>query len=128
VLVSEPVPPDRLVEELVRFDVGLVIDRPVSRNNELGFPNKLFEYLMAGLAVAVPRLPAMGPFVEEEGVGVTFAPGDPAALAAALNALAADPERLAALRARGRALAVTTYNAEAQAEALVEAWGDAQPG
>jgi glycosyltransferase involved in cell wall biosynthesis len=121
--VAPTVQPDRLVEALAPFHVGLVIDRPVSRNNELGFPNKLFEYLMAGLAVAVPRLPTMQAFVEREQVGVSFEPGRPGELAAALNTLASDRPLLERLRRRSRELALERYNAEAQSTALDEAWG-----
>ena len=56
-LVLDPVPPADLVTALAEFDVGLIINRPVTRNDELVFPNKLFEYMMAGLAVVAPRLP-----------------------------------------------------------------------
>ena len=123
VAVGEPVPVSDMVAALRPFEVGLVIDRPVSRNNELGFPNKLFEYLMAGLAVAVPHLPTMGPFVEREQVGVTYEPGRPELLAARLRHLAADRALLLELRRRARAAALGRYNAEAQAGALAQAWG-----
>jgi glycosyltransferase involved in cell wall biosynthesis len=120
--VVEPVPPDRLVEALRGYDVGLVINRPVTRNDELVFPNKLFEYLMAGLAVAVPRLPGMTPLVEGERVGVTYEPGAPEDLGRALTALAREPERLDAMRRTARRLALERYNAEAQREVLAAAW------
>ena len=59
VRVEPPVPPAQLVSALAAYDVGLVIDRPLTDNARLALPNKLFEYLMAGLAVVVPRAPAM---------------------------------------------------------------------
>lgn len=123
VRVLEPVPAADLVSALRGFDVGLIINRPVTRNDELVFPNKLFEYMMAGLAVVAPRLPALAPFVEREGVGLTYAPGDPADLARALNELAADRSRLAEMQRRARAAAEERYNAEAQVPVLLEAWG-----
>jgi glycosyltransferase involved in cell wall biosynthesis len=120
--VVEPVAPDRLVEALAGFEVGLVINRPVTQNDELVFPNKLFEYLMAGLAVAAPRLPGLAPVVDGEGIGVTFEPGRPEDLGAVLTALAGDRGRVLGLRRRARQLAVERYNAEAQADALVSLW------
>jgi glycosyltransferase involved in cell wall biosynthesis len=123
VVVVAPVPPAELVTSLAGFDAGLVIDRPTTRNNELALPNKLFEYLMAGLAVVVPRLPAMTELVEGLDVGVTFEPGSPDALADALSALAADRDRLTAIKQRARRLALERFNAEAQAAELVTAWG-----
>jgi glycosyltransferase involved in cell wall biosynthesis len=121
--VVEPVPPDRLVDALAGFEVGLVINRPVTQNDELVLPNKLFEYLMAGLAVAVPRLPGMTPLVEEADFGVTYEPGRPDALAAALRGLSSDPDRLAELRANARFAAVQRLNSEAQEPLLMRAWG-----
>lgn len=123
VVALDPVDPDRLVEALRGFEVGVVINRPVTRNDELVFPNKLFEYLMAGLAVAVPRLPGMAPLVESEQIGVTYEPGRPEELGAALEGLARDRTRLRAMRERARELAVTRYNAEQQSAQLAEAWG-----
>ena len=120
--IADPVGPDRLVEALAGFHAGLVINRPLTRNDELVLPNKLFEYLMAGLAAVVPRLPGLALIVESEGVGLTFEPGRPQELGAALSALAREPERLAELRARARQVAVERYNAEAQAAALAAAW------
>lgn len=122
VVVAEPVPPDRLVEELAGFHVGLIINRPLTRNDELVFPNKLFEYLMAGLAVAVARLPGMTPLVEGERVGVTYEPGRPEQLGTALSDLAGDGERLERMRRRARELALERYDAEAQADVHARAW------
>jgi glycosyltransferase involved in cell wall biosynthesis len=120
--IVDPVAPTELVAALRGYDVGLIINRPVTRNDELVFPNKLFEYLMAGLAVAVPRLPGMTPLVEGQDVGLTYEPGRPADLGGALAALASEPERLARLRKNARAAAVARYNLEAQREKLAEIW------
>lgn len=125
--VVEPVTPDRLVEALQGFEVGLIIDRPITRNSELSFPNRLFDYLMAGLAVVASRLPGLTPFLERERVGLTFEPGRPEQLAAALEELAGDRDRLAELRARARRRALEHYNAEVQSAALASAWGIGRP-
>jgi glycosyltransferase involved in cell wall biosynthesis len=117
--MAEPVEPDKLVEAAAAFHVGLVINRPLTRNDELVLPNKLFEYLMAGLAVVVPRLPGLAPLVEGEGIGLTYEPGRPELLGAALTELASDPDRLLALRRRARELAVRRFNAETEAAKLV---------
>ena len=123
VRVVEPVQPDALIDALRDFDVGLVIDRPVSRNSELVLPNKLFEYLMAGLAVVAPRLPGLTPLVEGERVGLTFEPGQASSLAAVLERLASDRELLAEMQHRARQAALERYNAPEQARELVAAWG-----
>ena len=124
---AEPIEPDALVEAAAPFHVGLVINRPVTRNDELVLPNKLFEYVMAGLAVVVPRLPGLAPIIEAEGIGLTYEPGQPEQLGAALTELARDDARLAEMRARARQIALDRFNAESQLPVLLRAWG-ASPG
>jgi glycosyltransferase involved in cell wall biosynthesis len=94
----------------------------VTRNDELVFPNKLFEYLMAGLAVAVPRLPGMAPLVEGERIGVTYEPERPDLLADALRRLDGDREELENFRIRAHRLALDRLNAAVAAEVLVSVW------
>ena len=64
--VEDPVPPSEVVTALHGHHVGLLFDRPLTRNAELSAPNKLFEYLMAGLAVVAPDLPGLRWLGEEE--------------------------------------------------------------
>jgi glycosyltransferase involved in cell wall biosynthesis len=121
VFVAEPVEPTALIQALSGFEVGLVINRPLTRNDELVYPNKLFEYLMAGLAVVVPHVEGLAPLVNGEGIGLTYEPGRPDALGAALTKLALDRARLGEMRARARTLALERFNAEAQRETLASA-------
>ena len=121
--VLQPVEPDQIVPTLRAYDVGVVIDRPLALNNEVTLPNKLFEYLMAGLAVVAPDFGALRDFVEGERVGLTFESDRPASLAAALTTLARDRRLLEELRRRARRAAVERYNAEAAQQTLRAAWG-----
>jgi glycosyltransferase involved in cell wall biosynthesis len=114
--VEEPLPPDRLLEGLRGHDVGIVFDRPVSRNAELSSPNKLFEYLAAGLAVVAPRLPGFEAILD--GVGVLYDDG----LAEALESLSRDREAVATLRERSHEAARERLNARAQEPQLARAW------
>ena len=116
----QPVEQDELVGALEPFDVGLVIDRPVTENARLALPNKLFEYLMAGLAVVVPDAPAMASLVQTDNVGRVYGQGD---LARVISELAVDRASTFELRCRARRAAVERYNAEAQRPALYAAWG-----
>jgi glycosyltransferase involved in cell wall biosynthesis len=111
-----------VLEALSGFDVGLIFDRPQTRNSALSTPNKLFEYLMAGLAVVAPYLETLGPLVVGEGVGATYDPDRPDALRPTLEALARDPEGVDEMRHRARELAMRRLNAEAAAETLAKAW------
>jgi glycosyltransferase involved in cell wall biosynthesis len=123
VRIAEPVSPDHLVAALAGHDVGVIFNRPRAGHYQVALPNRLFEYMMAGLAVVCPRLAALAELVESEGVGVTYTPGSPQALGAALAELAADRERVAALGRRARERAFERYNAEVESGQLARAWG-----
>jgi glycogen(starch) synthase len=123
VAIEEPVAADHMRDGLIGHHAGLILQRPVTPNDGLAVPNKLFEYMMAGLAVIAPNLPGLVTIVEGEGVGVLYDAGDPASLAEAVRSLAADRPRLDGFRTRARELAVTRYNAEAERPTLRRAWG-----
>lgn len=93
-----PVPPGEIVAAAAAADVGVVPYLPVGLNNALCLPNKLFDYVHAGLAVAVSDLVELRRFVERHRVGVVFEPGRGESIARVLDGLAAEPERLAAMR------------------------------
>jgi glycosyltransferase involved in cell wall biosynthesis len=82
----EPVAPDDVVPTLAGGDVGVAPGLPIGLNNELGAPNKLFEYLHAGLAVAASDLPQIGEIVRRHGVGTLFDASDPESIARAIRA------------------------------------------
>lgn len=97
--IRPPVPPGHVAESIVDADIGLVLIRPTSLSHRLSLPNKLFEYLAAGLPVVATDLPVMGPVVRDEGLGEVVPPGDVAAIAEAMVRLAT-PERNADARER----------------------------
>lgn len=82
-------------------DVAAVLlrDRPVLAG---ALPTKLFEGMAAGRALVLSAGGEAARLVARHGCGVVVPPEDPAALAAALRALAADRERVAALGERAR--------------------------
>lgn len=78
------VPTDQVAAFLSTGDIGVhgLIHYP---NGEVAMPNKLFEYLHAGLPTVVSDVKAMKDFVEQHGVGNVFKAGDPESCAAALQ-------------------------------------------
>ncbi len=91
-----PVLPDALLAVTASADVGLVLLEDTCLNHRLALPNKLFEYLAAGVPVLAGDLPELRRVVETYGVGFVVDPASPGALAAAMRRLAGD----AALRRR----------------------------
>jgi glycosyltransferase involved in cell wall biosynthesis len=78
------VAPQRISSFLRHATVGV---HPLIRygNAEVALPNKLFDYLHAGLPVVVSDCRAMADFVRQHRVGRVFAAGDAESLAAALR-------------------------------------------
>jgi glycosyltransferase involved in cell wall biosynthesis len=102
VRIVGPVPPDEVVASAAAASVGVIPYEPVGLNNTYTTPNKLFDYMAAGLPVAASRLPELIRFVEGGEMGLTFSPGDPASLATALNEILADPGRYRRMRERSQ--------------------------
>jgi len=115
------VDPDDVVAVASGADVGLAPYLPVGLNNILAAPNKLYEYLHAGLAVAASDLPDIRRIVDENEVGELFEAADPASIAAAVCRATSSPERLRRLRANA-ADAAGRFTWEAQAEVLLEVY------
>ena len=114
VSVLDPVPMAGMVSALKGFAVGLVPILPKGMSYELCSPNKLFEYMSAGLAVICSDLPVLRAIVLQTGCGLLVPPGDREALAGALRQLAADPDMLSTMRTRALAAARDRYNAETE--------------
>jgi glycosyltransferase involved in cell wall biosynthesis len=97
-----PMPRPALGRLLAGAQIGLQCLAPVPEFAEWTAPNKLMDYLAAGLPV-VSNLPGRAARLLEQGpCGLAVPPGDTVALADALAALAADPLRRARLGAAAR--------------------------
>jgi hypothetical protein len=90
VIFWDPLPPSQLVRGISKFDIGLPAMRATSLNNLYGIPNKFYEYLNAGLAMAISPLPTMQKLIEENELGIVAAGQSPQEMGAALNTLTAD--------------------------------------
>lgn len=97
-----PVPPREVPLWAASADIGLVATENSCLSHMHSLPNKIFEYIQAGLAVVVPDLPEMSRVVGEHGCGRTFLSGDASALAAVMAELASDRGQLARLKIAAR--------------------------
>lgn len=118
------VPMTELVASLRGFDIGVIPYKATCLNNYYSSPNKLFEYMMGGLAIAAADLPEIRRVVEECENGVLFDPSDPRDIAAKINELASDRNRLERMKQNSLRGAAERYNWEAQKPRLLEAVDD----
>jgi glycosyltransferase involved in cell wall biosynthesis len=115
VLITPAVPPSELLEFSAGADIGVIPYEPVGLNNTYTTPNKLFDYIAVGLPVAASPLPELRRFVEGLGLGSTFASIDEAGIAATINAMLGDPERMHSMReAALRAAPSLSWEVEAE--------------
>ena len=104
-----PVAPEDVPAHLAGAAIGAApYPRTDDEDDQYFSPLKVYEYLAAGLPVVASRTGQLPEVLE--GLGVLVPPSDPAALAAAIDALAADPARRAALSRAGRARAVARHS------------------
>jgi glycosyltransferase involved in cell wall biosynthesis len=103
-----PIPNDELLDWTAAADIGLcnIVNSSLSYYTSL--PNKLFEYIIAGIAIIGSDSPEIGRVVQEEGVGEVADPVDPESLAAATRTILSDLDR---------------YRAATHAAALKYNWG-----
>jgi glycosyltransferase involved in cell wall biosynthesis len=84
------VPPDDVSSFISDADVGI---NPLLRygNADVALPNKILEYLHAGLPMVVSDAPTIAAFVRELGIGVVYPAGDHVAFASAVRRVLANP-------------------------------------
>lgn len=117
----DPVPMNDIVKSLVDFDIG-IIPYPPSKNlnNKYSSPNKLFEYMMAGVVPVVPHgAVVLEGVVDEIGVPVKFTACDPSSIACAVNGITHD-RYYARYRDKCLELAKIKYNWGSQTKVLRE--------
>jgi glycosyltransferase involved in cell wall biosynthesis len=91
--------PDKIVQSLAGYDIGVAGELATQDNQRLTSSNKLFDYINAGLAVIVPELPGLAETIREYGVGLLYKQGDSEELAQKIDALNADRAMLNGLKA-----------------------------
>jgi O-antigen/teichoic acid export membrane protein/glycosyltransferase involved in cell wall biosynthesis len=99
VRILPPVPYAELLDWTASADIGLIVYSPDhSLNVQMCLPNKLFEYLMAGLPVLTSQLDAVAEVIRTYEVGQVVPSLTPADLGAAINTMLADCAALTCMR------------------------------
>lgn len=119
VYFTEPVPPEQVVYYCISASVGVVIYQNTGLNNYYATPNKLYEYIHAGLPVVSMDFPALKEVMEGYGLGCTFDPEEPESIAAAINFVLADEQRYDTMR-KNALEAARIFNWETESKKLLE--------
>lgn len=88
-----PVDPDRVHAAVGDASVGVTLLQDTCLNHRYALPNKLFDYVNAGVPVLASRLPEIARVVESGNLGLTVPPGDAVAVGEALRVMLSDAER-----------------------------------
>jgi len=116
----DAVPYEELLDYTMSADLGVHPVQNTCLSYYYSAPNKLFEYLMAGLPVAVSNFPDMRRIVENEGVGETFDPEDPKDIARVINNILNDEKKYNRRRRNALKIAKERYNWEMESEKLLK--------
>jgi len=118
-----PIPNDELLFYTSSADVGMCCIRGNSLSYRWSLPNKLFEYMMAGIPVVASDFEEMGRVVREEGVGTVCDPDEPESIAAAVAAIVDDPAAADGYR-RATRTAIERYNWGVEEKVLLTLYED----
>jgi glycosyltransferase involved in cell wall biosynthesis len=109
-------------EQLAAARAGLVLFHP-QPNHTQALPNKIFEYMAAGLPIVASDFPYWRSLLEPINCAVWVDPLDPEVIAAAIDHLLSDEERAREMGRRGASAVRERLNWEHEAPKLVELYG-----
>lgn len=118
VLFLPPFAKEAMAEVLAAADVCIAILKPIAWYKTT-YPNKVFDYMAAGRPVVLAIDGVIRQVVDDAGAGVFTPPGDPQAMALAIEKLAGNPSALKKMGAAGRAYVEKHFNRAVLAQQLL---------
>lgn len=105
-----PVPSDEVIDFAASANVGVSAAIPTSLSFEYSLPNKLFQYLAAGLPVVASDFEHVRSVVAANKAGLNVDMREPDRIAGALRQILEDPKRADQMGRNARSAVVHTYN------------------
>ena len=99
-----------------------ITTQPIGLNNRYSLPNKLFQYMAAGIPVLATDFAQIREVVVGSGAGLVADTTSPELIAAALSELLADPAAARAMGDRGHEAVESRYNWATSEAALLDAY------
>ncbi|MCX7697708.1 MAG: glycosyltransferase [Bacteroidales bacterium] len=109
VRIIPQMPPERLYHYTANADIGLTLDKPLSINYRCSLPNKLFDYIHAGLAVLSSDLYELRKIIYRYDVGLTISAHEPSHIGEKINYMLSDPARLSYWKKNARRAAAELH-------------------
>lgn len=112
-------PRPEVIKLMARVDVVVIASAPTKAGRQEGIPVTLLEGMAAGLPVVATAITGIPELVDSGVSGLLVPPGDPAAMADALQALGRDPQLRQRMGRAGREKVVRQFNLEVNARQLL---------
>jgi glycosyltransferase involved in cell wall biosynthesis len=96
--ILDAVPYQTVIQYIATSDLGLMPTLNASKSLSLGLGNKFFQYVAAGIPVAVSDQPVKTRMVRKYRLGVLFNPDKPDDIAKKINSVVNDKEKLSVLK------------------------------
>lgn len=124
---APPLPVGELIAAARQADIGVLPFPPACLNTRYCLPNKLFEYMMAGLAIVSTDLPEIRRVVMDHHVGLLVQSIEPKDLACTLNGLLNDRVTLERMKRSALQAAQVVYNWEHERARLLKLYESVVP-
>ncbi|MFA5050691.1 MAG: glycosyltransferase family 4 protein [Patescibacteria group bacterium] len=111
-------PPEELNKHLLMADIGVVCFLP-EPNHISAMPNKIFEYMAAGLPIIASDFPLWKKIIEENNCGICVNPLNPKEIAKAVEYLIEHPDETKQMGKNGRKAVLEKYNWENESKKLL---------
>jgi len=98
VILPGRVPPEQLLNYTAGADGGILLMEDVALNNKLALPQKIFQYLVAGIPQIVSPMPEIAGFVESENTGIVVTLDDPQTAAGSIMNLLKNNDEISKLK------------------------------
>ncbi|MBL4594081.1 MAG: glycosyltransferase family 4 protein [Flavobacteriales bacterium] len=119
VIFTPGVPQNELLNHSKSAEVGVIPYQFVGLNNYYTSPNKLFEYINAGVPIAGSDFPELKRVIDKYNIGETFDPESPKSIATAINKVLDDSEYQKTLKENTK-LAAKDFTWEQEEKKLIE--------
>uniref|UniRef100_A0A7C3PSP8 Glycosyltransferase n=1 Tax=Dictyoglomus thermophilum TaxID=14 RepID=A0A7C3PSP8_DICTH len=110
---------ENVYEIMARSKAGVVIFSPLP-NHINSQPNKMFEYMSAGLPVITSNFPLWREIVERDNCGICVDPLNPKEIADAIRYIIEHPEEAKKMGENGRRVVLEKYNWEKESKKLLD--------